>query len=325
MGIKVLSLFDGISCGRLALERAGIEVDAYYASEIDASAERISQKNWPDIIRLGDINGWKEWELPKIDLVIGGSPCQGFSRNGHCLNFEDPRSKLFFVYVEIWKYLKEKNPEIKFFLENVEMKKEWREVITEYMGQQPVLLNSKLVSAQSRPRMYWSDIPGIKPPENKGINLIDILDPGYDGKVTEKNGMKFGPGIYEAEKDLISIVNGEVRIKQATKQGYIVAEPGDGVNLSMPKSKTRRGRVIKQKSPTLDTGCNVCVYDGEVIRGLNITELERLQTLPDGYTDAGVKESDRKKAIGNGWTADMIVHFMKAFKIWWQEKCRGAE
>lgn len=320
MGIVVLSLFDGISCGRLALERAGIKVDAYYASEIDESAEKISQKNWPDIIRLGDINGWKEWELPKIDLVIGGSPCQGFSRNGYCLNFEDPRSKLFFVYVEIWKHLKEKNPEIKFFLENVEMKKEWRDVITEYMGQQPMLINSKLVSAQSRPRMYWSDIPGITMPEDKGINLIDILDSNYTGEITEKNGMKFGPGIYEAEKDLVSIVNGQVRIKQATKQGYIIAEPGDGVNLSMPKSKTRRERVIKRKAPTLDTGCNVCVYDGNLIRGFNITELERLQTLTDGYTDAEVKESDKRRAIGNGWTVDVIVHFMVAFKRYWIEK-----
>lgn len=317
MQINVLSLFDGISCGRLALQRAGIEVENYFASEIEDKAEKISDKNWPGIIRLGDINNWQQWELPKIDLVIGGSPCQGFSRNGHRLNFEDPRSKLFFEYVEIWKMLKEKNHDIKFFLENVEMKKEWRDAITEYMGVQPRLINSKLVSAQSRPRMYWSDIPWVELPEDKGINLIDILDPEHSEETTEKNGMLFGQGIYEAEKELVSIVDGQVRVKQATKQGYIIAEPGDGVNLSIPTSKTRRGRVIKKKSPTLDTGCNVCIYDGKMIRHPNIKELERLQTLPDGYTDAnGVEEKDRKKAIGNGWTADIVTHYMKAYKKW---------
>ena len=132
--MNVLSLFDGISCGRVALERAGIKVDKYFASEIDENAIAISEKNYKDIIRLGDVTKWREWDLPKIDLVIGGSPCQGFSRAGKCLNFEDPRSKLFFEYVDILNDIRKKNPDVLFLLENVKMKNEWSDIISEHLG-----------------------------------------------------------------------------------------------------------------------------------------------------------------------------------------------
>ncbi len=148
----MLSCFDGISAGQLALQRAGIKVDNYYASEIDKYAITITQKNFPNTIQLGDINNWKNWNLPKIDLIIGGSPCQGFSNAGKGLNFDDPRSKLFFVFVDILKYF---NPEY-FLLENVKMKKEWEAILTEYVGVNPILINSALVSAQSRKRLYWT-------------------------------------------------------------------------------------------------------------------------------------------------------------------------
>ena len=118
--MNVLSTFDGISCGKVALERAGIKNDKYFASEIDENAIAISEKNHNDIIRLGDVTKWREWELPKIDLVIGGSPCQGFSRAGKCLNFEDPRSRLFFEYVDILNDIRKKNPDVLFLLENDE-------------------------------------------------------------------------------------------------------------------------------------------------------------------------------------------------------------
>jgi len=174
LGINVLSLFDGISAGQLALQRAGIEVDNYYSSEIDKYAIKITQKNFPDTIQLGDINDWKNWNLPKIDLLIGGSPCQGFSVAGAGLNFDDPRSKLFFVFADILKYY---DPEY-FLLENVKMKKEWQDIISREINTKPIEINSALVSAQSRKRLYWTNIKNITQPEDKGIFLKDIIESG---------------------------------------------------------------------------------------------------------------------------------------------------
>ena len=174
-GINVLSLFDGVSCGMVALNRAGISVNKYFASEVDSNAIAISEKNHDDIIRLGDVTKWREWDLPKIDLVIGGSPCQGFSRAGKCLNFDDPRSKLFFEYVDILNSVREKNPEVMFLLENVRMKDEWRNVISKYLNVRPIEINSNLVSAQNRLRSYWTNIPNVKLPKDKNIKFLDIL------------------------------------------------------------------------------------------------------------------------------------------------------
>lgn len=307
-GINVLSLFDGVSCGMIALERAGIPVNKYFASEVDKNAIAISEKNHKNIIRLGDVSKWREWDLPKIDLVIGGSPCQGFSRAGKCLNFDDPRSKLFFEYVEILNSIRKKNPEVLFLLENVKMKNEWRDVISEYLNVQPIEINSKLVSAQNRLRSYWTNIPIVKMPKNKNIKLLDILEhqERKDGFI-EHQGIWFDPSISEASMNLVNRVGDEVRINQAVKCGYIIAENGDGINLSFPTSKTRRGRVIKQKSSTLDCACEVCVLYDNTIRKLTTRELERLQTLPDGYTD-GFSKLVAQKAIGNGWTVDVIAY-----------------
>lgn len=169
--MKVLSLFDGISCGRLALERAGIPVEKYYASEIDKYAIQIAQKNYPDTIQLGDVTKLNYLELLDIDLVIGGSPCQGFSFAGKQLNFDDPRSKLFFEFVRAVKTIKPKY----FLLENVKMKKEFQDIISEQLGVQPIEINSSLVSAQNRKRLYWTNIPNVTVPADKGILLKDIL------------------------------------------------------------------------------------------------------------------------------------------------------
>src|SRR5690606_18870286 len=168
-GINVLSLFDGMSCGQIALERAGIKVNNYFASEIDKHAIKVTQHNYPNTIQLGDVTQVKGEDLPKIDLLIGGSPCQGFSFAGKQLNFEDPRSKLFFEFVRL---LKECNPKY-FLLENVVMKKEFEQVITEHLGVEPIKINSALVSAQNRERLYWANFP-IEQPKDKGIKLIDI-------------------------------------------------------------------------------------------------------------------------------------------------------
>ena len=306
--MNVLSTFDGISCGKVALERAGIKNDKYFASEIDENAIAISEKNHNDIIRLGDVTKWREWELPKIDLVIGGSPCQGFSRAGKCLNFEDPRSRLFFEYVDILNDIRKKNPDVLFLLENVKMKTEWKDVISSYLGVRPIEINSKLVSGQNRSRLYWTNIPDVTLPDDKGINLIDILeDVPIDDTYIEHEGVFFERGISEASRNLVRKVDGEIRISQSTNKGYIVAENGDGINLSFPTSKSRRGRVIKQKSSTLDCACNICVLHNGAIRRFTQRELERLQTLPEGYTD-GFSKSVAQKAIGNGWTVDVIAH-----------------
>lgn len=307
-GINVLSLFDGISCGLTALERAGVKVNQYFASEIDDNAISISKKNHKDIIRLGDITKWKEWKLPDIDLIIAGSPCQGFSRAGKMLNFKDERSKLFFEFVDILNDIKAKNPNVLFMLENVKMKSEWRDVITSFLEVKPIEINSNLVSAQNRERLYWTNIPNVTIPEDKGINLLDILEHiENDDTYINHESIWFDPFISEASRNLVHFVDNEVRVNQAVKMGYIVAESGDGVNLSFPTSKTRRGRVIKKKSPTLDRQCEVCVLCDNIIRKLTIRELERLQTLPDGYTD-GVSAQAAKSAIGNGWTVDVIKH-----------------
>ena len=180
--MKVLSLFDGISCGKVALERAGIEVDQYYASEIDEGAIAISKERHSDIIHLGSVTDWKNWDVDfsEIDLLIGGSPCTGFSIAGKQLNFKDPQSKLFFEYVDILNEIKKANPNVKFLLENVKMKKEYENIITEYMGVEPIAIDSALVSAQRRKRLYWTNIEGVLQPEDKGIMLKDIVHENVD-------------------------------------------------------------------------------------------------------------------------------------------------
>lgn len=315
--MNVLSLFDGISCGMIALERANIKVDNYYSSEIEKSAIDISKKNYPNIIRMGDItkiNKETLSNLPKIDLILAGSPCQGFSRNGNMLNFEHEQSKLFFDFIKILNWIRDNNNmDVKFLLENVEMKKEWKDIITSYVKVAPLDINSKLVSAQNRPRTYWTNIPNASIPEDKNINLYDILELDHQYDLIDYQGIKIDSSFNKKEINLINIVNKEVRISQATKQGYIIAEDGDGINLSFPTSKTRRGRVVKKKSNTLDKQCNICVYYNGILRKLSLVELERLQTLPDGYTE-GVSDNKRKNAIGNGWTVDAITYLLKGLK-----------
>lgn len=312
-GINVLSLFDGISCGKIALDRAGIKANKYFASEIDNNAIAVSEKNHEGIVRLGDVSKWHEWNLPKIDLIIAGSPCQGFSRAGKMLNFNDERSKLFFEFVDILNDIKAKNSDVLFMLENVKMKTEWRDTITNYVGVNPIEINSKLVSAQNRLRAYWTNIPGVYKPKDKNVRLVDILEDNVDIGYVERQGIMLDSSLSEASINLVNVVDGDVRISQAVKKGYIVAEDGDGINLSFPTSKTRRGRVIKQKSSTLDRQCEVCVYHDNKIRRLTVRELERLQTLPDGYLD-GFSNAVAYQTIGNGWTVDVVAHILGCMK-----------
>jgi len=192
--MNILSLFDGISCGRIALERAGIPVDNYFASEIDKFAMQVSKANWPDIQQVGDVCNVYAADLPKIDLLIGGSPCQGFSFAGKGLNFNDPRSALFFEYVRILNEIRKTNPDVIFLLENVPMKREHQMVISKYLGVDPIEINGALVSAQNRRRLFWTNIKAqpfnlfgdvvsmISQPKDKGILLKDILQLDEVGK-----------------------------------------------------------------------------------------------------------------------------------------------
>lgn len=310
--MNVLSLFDGISCGQLALERANVKVDSYYASEINQNCIQLTQRHFPNTIQLGDVckidnNVLKT--LPKIDLLIAGSPCQNLSRAGNGMGLKGDESKLFYEYVRVLKWIKENNnPNIKFLLENVEMKNSNKEIISNELNTQPILINSKLVSAQNRPRLYWCNFD-VDLPNDKNIKLKDILiDEDID--LVEKNGLKFDIRLSEKSMNLVFIHNNQIAVKQATKQGFIYALDGDGINLQFPTSKTRRGRVIKQKSSTLDRQCDCCVLINDVIRKLNINELEKLQTLPVDYT-IGFSENERKSMIGNGWTVDVITHIFK--------------
>lgn len=221
--MNVLSLFDGMSCGRIALERLGIQVDNYYASEIDKYAIQVSQANYPDIIQVGDVTELDTSTLPKIDLIMGGSPCQGFSFAGKQLAFDDPRSALFFEFVRCVEELKPKY----FLLENVRMKKEYLDVISKYMGVEPIMINSALVSAQNRVRFYWTNIPEIEQPEQRGIVLRDILETNASneylaGENLQKNyrgGNQLNPN-YKSQANTIHDTEGKSGTICAGTHGY---------------------------------------------------------------------------------------------------------
>lgn len=332
-GINVLSLFDGMSCGRIALERAGIEVNNYYSSEIDKYAIQVANKNYPqDLVnRLGDVTKVSGKNLPQIDLLIGGSPCQGFSFAGKQLNFDDSRSRLFFEFVRLIEECKPKY----FLLENVKMKKEYQKVITNYLGVEPIKINSALVSAQNRERLYWTNISNITQPEDKGVILKDILEDGLRepkvliNKICNVNpsGNGINGNVYgiNAKSPTLTTNKGEgikilvdnpkvLIVPEATKKGYVEIQPGECVDLTFINSKTRRGRAMREKSNCLTaTNYDFSHWNGYFYRKLTTIECERLQTLPDNYTD-GVSNSQRYKMLGNGWTVDVIAHILKGIK-----------
>ena len=411
--MNVLSLFDGISCAMVALKRAGLEIKDYYACEIDKHAITVSKKNHPEIVHLGSVVGLSP--PTNIDLLIGGSPCQDLSiakKNRQGLDGE--RSGLFWEYVRI---LKESKPKY-FILENVNsMSKESKAKITEIMGVEPIMINASLVSAQSRKRLFWTNIPVKELPEDKGILLKDILQPDteVDERMTSKgkafcldanyfkgsseehsiekkvrtmvkvghigntdsqgnrvysdegksvtlsasgggSGAKTGlyiingaairgntqtkteSGIVYSDKldvrqdekansltttfhnklalvsteindDFIVIENDVAIVKEATKKGFAVAQNGDSIDISFPKSKTRRGRV-GNKVKNLMTSQNINVFQNNNIRKLTPIECERLQGLSDNYTE-GIPNTQRYKCLGNAFNADVIVHILK--------------
>ena len=314
--MKVLSLFDGVSCCRLALERAGIKVDTYYASEIDKYAIQVAQKNYPDTIQLGDVTKWREWDIDwkSIDLLAGGSPCQSFSNAGTRTGF-DGKSGLFYTYLEILNHLKEVNPNIKFLLENVRMKKEWQDEITRCMGVEPVLINSALVSAQQRNRLYWCNWE-VGQPEDKHILLKDILETSTGDNVNISTYLRD----YGTKGKIMTLEDEKTQCLTAsmgTGGGNIplVAEPIRVGHFGKGEQGQRiysvRGKCICLSS-ALGGGNQVWLKidlpDGDyIIRKLSPIEAERCQTLPDNWTE-GISNSRRYQCVGNGWTVDVIAH-----------------
>lgn len=309
----ILSLFDGISAGRVALEKASLPIDKYYASEIDKYCMQISQKNYPDIIQLGDIKNWRDWNIEKPDLIIGGSPCQGFSFAGRQLAFNDKRSVLFFEFINILKHYKPKY----FLLENVPMKKEFLDIISNEIGVQPILINSALVSAQNRKRYYWSNIPDITQPEDKKIYLKDIIENGVCDKdksyCIDSNYWKGGNLVQYFEKHRRQLIfnKSNKKILQTSERGRRLTK--DGTKRNDKNGKIIRGYEIRKdgKSCALTTVLKDNFITEEfVIRKLTPIECERLQTFSDNYTK-GVSNTQRYKMLGNSWTVDVIVHILK--------------
>jgi DNA (cytosine-5)-methyltransferase 3A len=278
--MRVLSLFDGMSCGRIALERAGIPVTSYYAAEIDKYAIKVSKVNYPDILQLGDVVLLRQMVecgiLGKIDLLIGGSPCQGFSFAGKQLAFDDPRSALFFDYVRILHALRKQNPEIKFMLENVKMKKKHLAVITQMLGVKPVLINSALVCAQNRQRYYWANW-AISQPDDRGIMLRDIIE---SGEVDREKSFCIDANYYKGG----SLKN---YLEKSRRQNNLSPEKLLNVN---PSGNGMNGWVygVDAKAPTLTTnkgeGTKVAFHSDEkrlMVKDLKPAHVRNIKSLDD--------------------------------------------
>ena len=337
--MNVLSLFDGMSCGQQALDRLGVEVDNYFASEIDKYAIKITQKNYPNTIQLGDVCDIKAEDLPKIDLILAGSPCQGFSFASQSkLAFDDPRSALFFEFIRL---LKECKPKY-FLLENVRMKKEYLDVITQQVSEcypeqgdlpgqanffdaarriEPIFINSALVSAQNRQRYYWTNIPNVTQPEDRGLILKDVLEDGFDS---------------ERDKSYCLDAN---YYKGTNVRGYFKKKRRQLVVKAMTERRTEESKRIRKEHmkktgkdwsprrgkelvPRADNKANCLttsmtkehileiIEDKELYwRKLTPLECERLQTVEDNFTE-GVSNTQRYKMLGNGWTIEVICHIL---------------
>ena len=368
--MNVLSLFDGSSCGQVALERCGIKVDNYFASEIDKWGIQITQKNYPNTIQVGDVRFLSARVVPDIDLILAGSPCQGFSFSGKQLAFEDPRSALFFEFFRILEECRRYNPDVKFLLENVRMKQEYQDIITDYLGVEPVAINSSLVSAQNRYRLYWCNWD-ITQPEDKGLTLRDVLVEGVGDSVRNQGTKVMKTDIDKAHcllardykgfgnQDMTGVRTCELREYDKSEECHhvgtaldinghdilkrVYSDTGKSPTLNSMGGGNREPKVlvarmvgrrinpdtgkrddynydipIKQRiEPRKDerSGCLTTVEKDNLVvekgtyRPLLPLEMERLQTLPDNYTE-GVSNTQRKKMLGNGWTVDVISHII---------------
>lgn len=297
--MRVLSLFDGICCGHLALERAGIKIDSYDAYEIEKNAIKATETNFPDVVQHGDvtIEDFTKYK-GKIDLLIGGSPCTNLSMAGNGQGLKGSQSKLFYEYARA---IKEAQPKY-FLLENVIMKKEWEDIITNILGVEPIEINSSLVSAQNRRRLYWTNIPNVTLPEDKNITLEDILEDiefpnpaairgrrlnkaTIVGRRLDKNGHR-----KDTDKTIPITQCLEVRATNTDKSNCLTTVDKD--NVLTPLSIGRHPDAFKNNLP---------------FRYYTTKEMCRLQTVPDDFLNM-IPDSAARKALGNGWTVDVIAH-----------------
>ena len=305
---NVLSLFDGMSCGQIALNRAGIIYENYFASEIDKNAIKVTQHNYPNTNQIGSVININSENLPKINLLIGGSPCQSFSFAGkmkgmstkdeqeilsleHYLKLKEQgfefegQSYLFWEYVRL---LKETKPTY-FLLENVMMKEHWKKVITETLGVEPIMINSNLVSAQDRKRLYWTNIPNISQPNDKRLFLKDIMEDVVDEKynITER--------FYKKVEGTLSYKKARGNCRTPDRKSKTLTTSGHGISNS--------------------GSTNIKISD-DFLRIPTPTECERLQTVPDNYTKIeGLRDSHRNFMLGNGWTVDIVAHIFKSINF----------
>ena len=338
--MKVLSLFDGMSCGQIALDQLGIPVETYYASEIDKYAIQVTQANYPNTIQVGDVCNLNSKDFADVDLIMGGSPCQGFSFAGKQLAFDDPRSALFFEFIRLLKAIKPRY----FLLENVRMKKEFLDIISQEVskcypeiafGIEPLLINSSLLSAQSRQRYYWTNIPNIQQPEDRGIVLRDILENDVGNELSDKAivdkpkqvgealnicpNFEQGRRVYSIDgksptlttcqggnkEPKVAIVNKKVNLKKYNDEIAINPRNFGGKGYVGTDEKS-----VALTQPSGNNATLVRVKEDLTWRKLTPLECERLQTVPDNYTNH-VSNTQRYKMLGNGWTVEVIKHILK--------------
>ena len=286
--MNVLSLFDGMSCGQIALNRIGIKPSKYYAAEIDKHAIKVTMDNYPDTVQLGDVTKWRDWDIDweSIDLVTGGFPCQAWSTAGKQLGDKDERGMLFWCMLEIIEHIKKNSPRVKFLIENVKMKKEFEEYITRHTEQAlgfvyKTLINSALVSAQNRNRYYWTNW-GVSQPTDKMLFMTDVVEEGYYSTRLKSycldanyfRGSNFRRYFFCGSRQII------------LKKGYL------------PSGITKEN-------------ANDLMWRAKGLwRLLTPEECEKLQTVSLGYTSSASK-SQRYKMLGNGWTVDVVAHIFK--------------
>tara|TARA_Y100000310_G_C20642372_1_gene794678 strand:+ start:86 stop:952 length:867 start_codon:yes stop_codon:yes gene_type:complete len=281
--LNVLSLFNGMSVGMMALEDQAIEVGSYYSSEIDRYANQATQALYPEIIQVGDVTRWREWDIDwsSIDLLLAGFPCQAWSMAGKQQGDNDPRGALVHDLIDIWNHIKSVNPELKFMFENVKMKKEFLDYINDLFGVNPVCINSALVSAQNRVRYYWTNIGTPTQPANLNINLIDILD----------NPKKISPGIEYKKKS------------KTIRCGGALSRLGDRHEWDSPLKITDKSLLSNKQFNFYNTFRFSAIEMGAL---QNIDKIKTSKIL-----SSGIPQGQAKKMIGNSWTMKVISHLFK--------------
>ena len=344
--MKVLSLFDGMSCGQIALRELGVPIERYYASEIDKHAIKQTQLNFPETIQLGDVEKWREWniEWEEIDLLLAGSPCQGFSLAGKMLGHDDPRSRLYWVFLDILHHVQKLNPNAKYLLENVRMRPADEVRINESLGIRPVVINSALVSAQNRVRLYWSDIrtksegiwsellTDIPQPADRGIYIGDILDDEVDEKyymrtLSLNEDALESAALTQDVNNMACVMRGrgdnneqQIELRKDNKSNSLTSVTKDNLLITPGTWRTHKdGEGFRPtaggKAPCIpararnDGSGQPVAKIGYMLRRLTPTECARLQTIPDWYK-WGCSDTQAYKMLGNGWTVEVIKHIL---------------